>query len=397
MRTRVFSAGLLFALEGCYLAHERDVSASCAEAPIRSCRTWEAAGEATVISAPPGVASLVQLADVLAMDCEVLVSWNVGTSVPGALEVETFTRVLSFDGTTRAASEAHPTLTHGAPSWSGLQLAERGGWVSGLAEIDGRCVVLPMDRSGAERGPSVEVARAGSSCRGLEAQDGAFSFVRSAIDGGPGVELVTLDREGRELARRELVVSGRTWWARTAFDDGSFLSYSFSQDSVTGEYFGYLQRFDGRGAPLGEEVLLADNGVPVHVAQTDGGALAAWTTAASGGLPVRLRPIDREGRARAETRDLPAEGALYGLAARSTPDGGAVLAWEEWHHEADRWLLRMQSVDAEGRALAAPTIVRDAGHADAWDVVIDPSGARALLVLSRDSRVLEAQPLRCAE
>jgi hypothetical protein len=358
----VLAVGEIATLEGCYLTHERVEEAACVEAPVESCRVWEAAGEAIAISEPAGAASLVQLADALALDCEVLVSWNVGTSVPGALEVQTFTRVIGFDARSLGVTERHPTLTHGAPTWSGLQLARSGERVGGLAEIDGRCVVLPMDTRGVERGPAVELER-DAACRGLEATDARWSFVRSAMDGGGVRELVTFDADGGELARAPLAVSGRTWWSRARFEDGSFLSYSFSQDLTTLTYSGFLQRFDEDEAPRGEEVSLGDNGVPVHVAETSRGALATWTTAASGGQPVRLRPIDRDGRARAETRSVPAEGALYGLTIRSTPDGGAVLAWEEWHFEGDAFRLRLQSLDADGMPLGEPTVVRDVGHA----------------------------------
>ncbi|MBZ0120766.1 MAG: glutamate--cysteine ligase [Sandaracinaceae bacterium] len=146
-----------------------------------------------------------------------------------------------------------------------------------------------------------------------------------------------------------------------------------------------------------DEVELGENGVPVHVAETAEGALATWTTAASGGQPVRLRPIDRDGRARGPTRDVPAEGALYGLLARSTPDGGAVLAWEEYHFRGDpEWRLRMQSVRPDGTARAAPSTVRIDGHAETWDLLVDPSGSRALLLVSYDGNAVDALPLRCA-
>lgn len=384
---------------GCYLSHEREVAPSvCEPAVVSSCASWEADGDFVPISAPPAVGDYVNLESVLFLDCEVVVSWIVATSRPIGVNVTHHTRLLDRRGRALAPIESHPSIAGDATSWSGLRLAVNGARVGSITEREGLCFYVPLDREGHEVGPVIEVGR-DLACRALEASDEGFSFVASAISGGDPVTLRTIDVDGRELARASLDVPPmRTWWSRTRFEDGSFLAYQFAQDTVTIRYTGFLQRFEGRGAPLGEEVVLEDDGVPVHVAETSTGAIATWTTAASGGQPVRLRPIDREGRPRGETRTVPAEGGLYGLTIRSTPGGGALLVWEESHFDEDpAWRVRVQSVDAEGVPLGPPSLVVSDQHADTWDLVVDPSGDRALYVRSRDSNTLEALPLRCAD
>ncbi len=385
----------------CYLSHERAGAPleppACVTPPVASCDAWQAAGEPQRLSGPADPADYVQLGSAVAVDCQVLVSWVVSTDRMGEQTVRHETRLMTSSGEPAAPIEAHPSLTHDSPSWSGLQLAVLGARIGGLSEHDGRCVFVPLGTAGRELGPPVEIGR-DVSCRGLDAAGDGFSFVSSSTSGAPPFTLVAIDDAGRLRARTELPILGRrTWWSRTRFADGSFLSYSFAQDLATSTYAGWLQRFDEAGAPLAEEVPLGENGVPVSVSPTAEGALATWMTAASGGQPVRLRPIDRDGRATGPTREVPAEGALYGLAIRSTPDGGALLAWEEHLHESDPdWRVRVQSLRADGTPRGAPTTVMTGTHAEHWDLVVDPSGVRAVLVFGRDARAVDALPLRCA-
>ncbi len=393
---RLLVLPLTASLLGCYLSHERETPSVCEPAAVASCATWEADGDFVLISAPAAVGDYVNLESTLSLDCEVMVSWIVATGRPRGVNVTHHTRLVDRRGRALAPIQAHPSITGDATSWSGLRLAAQGSRVGAISEREGLCVFLPLDREGHEVGPPVEVDR-DIGCRALASSPEGFSFVTSAISGGSPVLLRTVDVDGRELARAPLEVPAlRTWWSRAMFEDGSFLAYQFTEDITTTRYTGFLQRLDARGAALGDEVVLDDDGVPVHVAETRSGAVATWTTSASGGQPVRVRPIDHDGQPRGETRDVPAEGALYGLTIRSTPDGGALLIWEESHFGEDpQWRVRVQSVDADGVARGAPSLVVSDQHADTWDLVVDPSGERALYVRSRDSNTLEALPLRC--
>ncbi|MBN8611455.1 MAG: hypothetical protein J0L92_12760 [Deltaproteobacteria bacterium] len=400
MRLRpIVVASTACSLLGCYLSHEREPAPSvCEPATVTSCATWEADGDFVPISAPAAVGDYVNLESVLSLDCEVMVSWIVATARPRGVNVTHHTRMLDRRGRAIAPIESHPSITGDATSWSGLRLAVNGARVGAITEREGLCVFVPLDREGHEVGPPIEIDH-DVGCRALAASGEGFSFVASAITGGSPVTLRTIDVDGRELARTELrAPAPRTWWSRTMFEDGSFLAYQFSEDTMTIRYTGYLQRFDARGAALSDELVLDDDGVPVHIAETSRGAVMAWTTSAAGGQPVRARPIDREGRPRGETRTVPAEGGLYGLTIRSTPDGGALLVWEESHFDEEpQWRVRVQSLDPEGVPLGPPSLVVSDQHADTWNLVVDPSGDRALYVRSRDSSTLEALPLRCAD
>lgn len=398
---RVLAAVALPIATGCYLSHERERAPieppACVTLPVQSCDSWEAAGEPLRLTDPADPADYVQLGSAIAIDCTVLVSWVVSTNRLGDQTIRYDTRVIASSGEPIGPIQAHPSLTHESPSWSGLRLAVNDGSVGGLAEREGRCHFVPLDTAGRELGPPVEVGR-DVSCRGIDTTGDGFSFVVSTVAGSAPIELVTVDDRGTVRARAELPIpGGRAWWSRTRFADGSFLSYSFTQDFVTSTYTGWLQPFDQAGAPLADEIELGENGVPVHVAPTAEGALATWMTSASGGQPVRLRPIDRDGRTTGTTRDVPAEGALYGLVIRSTPDGGALLAWEEHLHDADPdWRLRLQSLRADGTPRAEPTTVLTGTHPENWDLLVDPSGVRALLLFGRDARAVDALPLRCS-
>jgi dipeptidyl aminopeptidase/acylaminoacyl peptidase len=143
--------------------------------------------------------------------------------------------------------------------------------------------------------------------------------------------------------------------------------------------------------------VLDEDGLPMHFAQTRLGVVAAWTTSPVAGRGVGIRALDRDGRAVADARTAPAAGAIFGVVISSTPDGGALLAWQENPTEAPQWRLRVQSLDSDGNARGAPSTITLDAYADSWDLIVDGSGARALYVGSRDGAVLEALPLRCAD
>jgi hypothetical protein len=389
---------------GCYLSHERaslgddDPPACIDAAPVVSCNAWQPDGAPRRLSNPAAAGDFVQLGSVVPIDCGVLVSWVVVGSAGRTSTVRHFTRTLSLSGEPSGPIEAHPALSHELHGWRALSLAVGPSSVAGLVEAGGRCSFVSLDPRGRPLGAPVEVAR-DATCRGLDIRgDGFFSFVGSTLPGTGMHTLVAVDETGARREEAELPLPvGRIWGSRTNFEDGSFLSYSFSQDVMTGVYEGWLWRYDGRGNPLGDEMMLGENGVPVHVTPTSTGALATWTTAAPGGQPLRLRPIGRDGASGGPTRDVPAEAALYGAAIESTPDGGALIAWQENHFESEpQWRLRVQSLLADGTPREASTTVMTTDQAETWRVLVDPSGAHPLLVYSSNGNAVDALALRCA-
>jgi len=395
--TRRATALAAISLTGCYLAHERDVERACVPEPVSRCEAWAPSGPPRVIARTDAAGDFVQLGSVAALDCAVLASWiRVRTATDGSSAITHWTRVLDMDGAPLGPILEHPSLAHDSVPWTTLELATGAGQIVGLTLRARRWVLVRLDGRGQELAEPIDVG-ADPWNGGLAVDAEGISFL-AAGDVTQPLWLVRHDPLGAPRDRVMLPVSaGRSLGGRTRLEDGSFLLWTLHEDFATAIYEGWLERFDASGRPLGEEHALEENGVPVYVAETARGALATWMTAASGGLPLRLRPIDLEGGARGATRDAPAEGALYGLALEPTPDGGALVAWEASHFREDpEWTLRVQSLDADGAPLAEPTTVWTDGHLGAWRIVVDPSGARALLVLSRNEREVAVQPLSCA-
>jgi hypothetical protein len=260
---------------------------------------------------------------------------------------------------------------------------------------DTDCLFVPIELDGSERGPTLSSA-AGGVCGALAGTERGYSYLATRPSAMGLVELRGVDSLGAPTSTATLFTpSLRTVWSRLVFDDGSFLAYSFSEDFITMLYESWLQRFDASGVPLSPEVVLGENAVPVALSPTPTGALAVWTTAASGGVPMRIRPIDRAGNPTGETRDVPATGALYGFGIAPTPDGDALLAWTEDHwREAPEWKLRTLAVAPDGTPRGEPTTVLTDLNTGTPQLLVAPDGAHALALFS-DDRGLHAQPLSC--
>lgn len=385
-------------LPGCYLAHERatpDSPRECTTAPVDGCTRWEAAGPPTLISGPVLPAGFPHFGSAIATDCGVLAAWSVTTRTPTVMSVRHETRTADWSGAVVDAILAHPTFVLDGSSPTTPLLARGPGGAAGLVANGTDCLFVPLALDGHERGEPVRVATA-ELCGALAGTPGGYSFITAVGAPTSRFALSSVDAVGTTSTAVDLVgPSGRALWTRTVFDDGSFLAYSFTEDFVTTRYSGWLQHFGADGVELAVEVELDENAVPVLTTSTARGALAAWSTAASGGLPLRVRPIDRDGRPTGEARDVPAEGALYGFALASTPDGDAVLSWTESHWRGmPEWRLRVLALGPDGAPRGAPTTVLTDLNTGAGQLLVEPSGGRALFFFGDDTGV-RAQPLVC--
>jgi hypothetical protein len=383
-------------LGGCYLAHERE--ASCAPpTTATTCGRWEAAGTVTPISAPVPIGEVLQMTSAVTSGCGVVVAWYRGTGTPFPDTVSFETREIGWDGAPAADVRAHPALTVASSASGGLELAARDGSLGAVVGTEpGGCRFVGLDARGADR--SAPVAIDAPWCTGIEPTRDGYSFV--AFDPGMGTpgSIVRVDESGSVLGRMALdVPPGRALWSRTQLGDGSFVLYTFREDPVTAIYSGWLRHFDEAGAALAPEVEVGVNAVPVQLATTSAGALSAWETAMPGGLPMQTRAIDSDARPTSEIRDLPAEGAQYGLTLAAVPDGGALAVWVEDHFdETPEWRVRALALGPDGTPRGEPTLVLTGVLARRVQVLVDASGERALLVYDEDDGGASALPIRCA-
>ncbi len=381
-------------LGGCYLAHERDAPAR--ECPVGgvplSCVAYAASGPPVRVSPEAGFSGSVQLQSAVATPCGALVSWMTITSMPDSQGFAT--RPVSWTGDPIDDVRDHPALT--VPSISGglLELVRRApaSVIALVSESGSACRLLALDDVGTELAPPIALDT--GYCHEAEIADDALSYLSADLGSAAG-RVVTVDTNGAVLASTSLPIpSTRDLWSRARLADGTFIAYSFAESPMA-TYMGWLQHFDARGGAIAPEVALDANAVPVQIAPTRTGALTVWSTAQPGGLPVQARAIDANGVATAPTRDLPAQGALYGVVAVSAPDGSVLVSWlESRFGETPLWHLRAQVLDADGTARAEPTLLLHPEDSNsAPRLVIDDTGEHALAIYDDDG--VWALPLAC--
>lgn len=384
---------------GCHLAHERtgpggDASVSSPEASTcpsptgGGCRAWELAGDPIdLVTLGPGDIDVV-FGSAIARPCGVLAGWSISHTESASVDVRYETRLADWSGAPTAAIEEH----RGPGAMAGSLLLAAGPGGVGALLGNPRCEFRLFDEAGRELGV-VGSETASATCVGLAATPtgyswledlgGVLSFDSADVHGSIFVGLVT--HEGRSLAGRAML------------DDGSFLVSSFAEDLATARYRSWLERFhpEDISAP-GPAFEIGENAVSLLVSPNAAGALAAWMTAQPGGLPLRVQPVDRDGRPFGTARDVEASGALYGHALTTTPDGDALYAWLEWHSgAASEWLLRVQALAPDGTPRGAATTVPVPAGARPHAVLVEPTGGRALAMLETDDAI-SALPLRCA-
>jgi len=336
-----------------------------------------------MITEPPPPNSAIDISDVLANGCDVLVAWYTTTaSRPRGLAWST--RVLAFDGSPRTEVQTHPALAAVTESGGEMSLATNRANIAGLVTDETGCRFVPLAANGADAGDTVREGP--NRCLGLAAESDGFSYLTTSTQGGTPVDLVRVDARGAVRDRTTLVVPAkRAAWARFNFEDGSFVVNTFREDPQTGNYTDWLQHFAAQGAPLAPERDVGANTAPVQVASTATGLLAAWSWSS-----VDLAPLTRNGVMAGALQSVPLAGPLYGLSLVSVPNGDAMLFWTE-NTRANDFNLFVQAIAPDGTPRAPARLFRTTRSTSVVRVVVAPEGDRALVVLEGGLAV----PLKC--
>jgi hypothetical protein len=368
--------------------------ADAAAAP--TCTTWQVAGPDQLLGPNPGNGSAVTMGAVIAVGCGVLVSWTTIADVgESSAEATWTTRAAAFDGTPTGPAMAHPSLTVASVSGGTIELAANANGVGALVDDPIDCRFLPLDATGADRGPVVTVT--GSVCLGLTA-NGSTSFSYVTANGPEGAtpsSLVTIDDQGAPIATRALGDPPyRAIFARAVFGDGSFLLDTFEEDTLTAVYSGWLQHFSADGTALSAPVISIPNAAPAQLAVTPSGALSSWWM----GDSAAFAPVDPSGAIVGPVQSEPFTEAPYGEALASTPSGDVLVTLLESSASGESWTVFVQEQAPDGTPRGPLTpLPNPPGEFDPSNItpIVAVDGAHALLVY--ENAGVHALPLVCGD
>lgn len=371
--------------QGCYRSQEPADAAAACPPRVRACDAWEPDGAPTALA----TGEALRVGDVLAQDCAVVALWadDDGVSVHHVTRVIDWTGVpvseptILADLTFDRAIDTHPRLTRGA------------GGVSALVTGPEGCVWAPLDLDGRLRGPVAPIGdTAGRACRGFGPAPDGTSFLSSRSP-DHALSLWTLDEAGAVTERQPIGPLGAEATTRLDQPDGTFLVGWRERAEPGAPVETTLRRFDASGRPRGPMTGLGQDVSRLVIAATRTSPILFSAGAGADGLPLRIQPIDHDGRRRGESRTVPAE-QVSDLAAARAFSGDLLLAWMERRADAPS---RLRTLAVEPRGTPAGPVV-DIPAEDLRDdlrLVIHSGGARALLLYS-DTHHVRAQPLRCA-
>jgi hypothetical protein len=338
------------------------------------------------------------LGSVVPVGCGLLVAWSMLTSFErnNTTQVSWSTVHVSFDGSLAGPARAHPSLTqiYGKDPFNGtIELAANAGGVGALVNDETGCLFLPLDATGADRGPVS--ALPGVQCVSL-AGAGASGFSYLTGNMSP-TSLVTLDATGAVTANRALGDPvPREVWGRLSRSDGSFLLETSYSDSVGINFTSWLQPFDSVGDALSPPVTTDAETAPLLATTTASGALAAWEWSGS----AAFQAIDANGAPAGPIVREPVPVAqapfIETIAPMSSGDVLLVIIGDE--QTGGTWPVYVQQRAPDGTARGPlSTLPPFSSSLDPSGLVAvaAPDGAHALLLYT--DLGVRALPLVCAD
>ncbi|MEC7520940.1 MAG: hypothetical protein VYE22_13785 [Myxococcota bacterium] len=395
MRASLISLLAALACAGCYRSHEAaapavDASfAPCAPPPGGACRRWVADGSLVELSRPLATDQSVRFGQALARDCSALAVWARVTNDGGEITLDHVTRTFNWQGALTGEATPLEGLSFESSAATLPRLARGDGHAAVMVVGEGACHFAPLDLDGRVRGASDRFPVVDGVCDGLAATPRGYSFVRS---GETPLTVHHVDPIGGELGEGRFAPPRHALWDRLVYEDGSFLAAWHRVVPPGAPRVTTLQRLDVEGRPLGPEVELGEDAFGVEIVPTAQGPLLVWSTSGPGGVPLRVRPVDRDGLPRGDTLSAPALHA-FDVAAAPTPDGDVLLAWIE-NHAPEDFRLRLQALDPAGAPRGEPNTIPLPEARPDLQVLVAPTGGLGLAIYS-DSAFIRAQPLRC--
>jgi hypothetical protein len=353
------------------------------------CASWKAAGPDRILAAGG------RLGSVIPVGCGVLVSW-VAESNPGTRnsQLDWYTLLATFDGAAAGPTRRHPSLSDMSLQSATFELAAGAGGAAALAVDGSGCRFLPLDETGADRGPPVTFGQ--FDCVSLAGTAASYSLLYTRDTTTP-TTLLTVDGNGAPLTSRTLADAPmRVLWGRLVRSDGSFLLNTFAENSTTGVYTDWLQGFDSQGNALSSSVATAADIAPVLLAETQRGALAAWSYG-----DVAFEPVDGTGAPLGPPQSMPLSQSIYGESLASRANGDVLSTLLVLDSPSNVWTILVQerAPDGTGRggfsAFSGPP---DGFQPDTVQVLDAPDGEHALLVYTDEANPgIHTLPIACAD
>lgn len=353
--------------------------------PTAHCTGWSP-NVVGIVAPPPAPNEPGEIDAMLRTGCDALVAW-VMWDAAGAAPSVWRTLAIDFGGHGVADPIVHPGLAAQVSGSPVLSLAQNGSRVGALESDETGCRFVALDLLGDEIASVAPVGSPG--CGALAPAGGGFSFVLTTGDGLTPATLTALDASGSPGATTTLgLPAGQVFWDRLAFDDQSFLVYTFLEDVSTANDTDWLAPFDASGSALGpQQTMSAIVTAPVTLVPTKTGALGAWTWSAG-----NVRPLDRHGVPTGPDVNVTGSATVYGTLLLPTPDGDVLYVWSQL--DGSSFSLHAIALAPDGTPRGPATLLDDDVEDARLFGAVESSGDRALLV-RMTSKGVESRTLDC--
>jgi hypothetical protein len=310
------------------------------------------------------------------------------------IQLDWYTLLATFDGAAAGPTRRHPSLSEVSSASVTFELAAGAGGAAALAVDQNGCRFLPLDETGADRGPPATLGE--FDCVSLAGTATSFSLLYAQAATTP-TTLLTVDGNGAPLSSRALGDAPmRVLWGRLVRTDGTFLLNTFAEDSATTIYTDWLQGFDSQGNALSSSVATAANIAPVLLAETQLGALAAWSFA-----DVAFEPVDGTGAPLGPPQSTHVSQSMYGEALASMANGDVLATLLVLDSPSNVWTILVQERAPDGTARGGFSSFSgppDSFQPDTVKVLVAPDGEHALLVYTDEATPgIHTLPIACAD
>jgi len=380
-----------------------DAPAVDAPAALTTCSRWAVSERAVVVS-DPADQERFQLVDAIATPDGALVAWREHDA--NGRDDRVHVRRVTDDGVT------HPWSAPGRSSRGGVTTLPRERdlqfsmvWDAtrdGVAMLaDGptdraECVFARFSGDDSHTRQTIDLAPLGdftlAGCGSLARTDDGWSFLTAEVRALWGDQLVFLSEDGRVagMPTRLPMTGGPSSepMTRTDTTDGFVATWMEAERTPIGGYEFHARRFDRRGTPLGDDMVVSQSSNPYvspRVLDTREGLLGTWFN----GL-VGVRPLRADASPAGDTI------SLNGVEVHANTRGQEVLAVTSYPlFDASMSEILFHVLDGRGERRVPPQWVRiDRPITTVRGMRVVPTHRGALIVFGQGERIL-AVPVGC--